>query len=147
MNSRKAEITPSDIRELPTKVAQAVDPSRWIDRRWIHELVDDASKVVAHEVASLADLEKVRRIIASQRKVVAIGGDGCFIVSTCGNFKLRWRLLEKKQQDVPALANVATPARESPRSAREAVMVAEWLVSFSQMQCNLLLLILLCCRT
>jgi hypothetical protein len=35
----------------------------------------------------------------------------------------------KKQRYVPALANVATPARERPRSAREAVMVAEWLVS------------------
>lgn len=41
----------------------------------------------------------------------------------------------KKQRYVPALANVAAPARERPRSAREAVMVAaRWLVSFSQKQ-------------
>ena len=36
----------------------------------------------------------------------------------------------KKQRYVPALANVAAPARERPISAREAVMVAaRWLVS------------------
>ena len=33
----------------------------------------------------------------------------------------------KKQIYVPALANVAAPARERPRSALEAVMVARWL--------------------
>ena len=92
MNSGKAEITTSNIGELATKVAQAVNPSRRVDWRRVHELVDDASEVVADKIALLADLEQVRRIIASQGEVVAIGSDGCLIVSTCGIFKLWWRL-------------------------------------------------------
>ena len=92
MNSGKAEITASNIGEFATEVAQAIDPSRRVDRRWVHELVDDASEVVAHKIALLADLEEVRRIIASQGEVVAIGSDGCLIVSTCGDVKLWWRL-------------------------------------------------------
>jgi len=93
MNSGKAEITTSDVGKLATQVAQAVDPSRGVDSGWIHEIVDDASEVVAQEVALLANGEKVRRIIASQREVVLIGSnDSCSIVSACGIFKLWWRL-------------------------------------------------------
>ena len=92
MNSGKAEIATSNIGELATEVAQAIDPSRRVDRRRVHELVNDASEVVAHKIALLANLEEVRRIIASQGEVVAICSDGCLILSTCGIFKLWWRL-------------------------------------------------------
>ena len=92
MNSGKAEITASNIGELAAEVAQAVDPSGRVDGRRVHEVVDNTSEVIAHKIALLADLEEVRRIIASQGEVVAIGSDGCLIVSTCGTFKLWWRL-------------------------------------------------------
>ena len=92
MNSGKSEIATSNIGEFATEVAQAVDPSGRVDWRGIHEVVDDTSEVVAHKIALLADLEEVRRIIASQGEVVAIGSDSCLIVSTCGTVKLWWRL-------------------------------------------------------
>jgi hypothetical protein len=84
MNSWKAKVTASNVWEFSTKVAQIVVPSRGIDRWRIHELIDKASEVVAHKITPFADLEKVRRIIASQSEVVAVGGDGCLVVSTCG---------------------------------------------------------------
>ena len=84
MNSGKPEVTSSNVWEFSTEVAKVVHPSGGIDGSGIDEVVDNATEVVAHKVALVADLEEIRRSITSKSEVVAIGGDGCFIVSTCG---------------------------------------------------------------
>jgi hypothetical protein len=84
MNSWEAEVASANVWELAAEISKTVDPSGGVDRSWIHEIIDNATKVVANNIALLADLEEVRRVVASQSEVVAIGGDGCFIVSTCG---------------------------------------------------------------
>lgn len=143
MNRWETEVTSSNVWEFTTKVAQAVDPSRRTDHWRIHEFIDDASEMVADKITLLANMEQVRRIVASQSKVVAIGGDGCFEISACGISSFGG---VSNEEHVPALAIVATPASERPRRAREAVMVARWLVSFSQTRCTTSLLIRLCSR-